>query len=725
MDIMLVGGMSPILRRLSEKLHKEGHRVYLLSGSRDLSVRYEHIFERYDFPYTAAAVEEVFCSVNPDVTVLLGAFDGGFYEKETKQTAVEYIAGLQNVLLSWVALNKGRLIYLSSVEVYGNSFSVPGSEEVRPVPGGTWATALLQIEESCALYRERLNRDTVVLRLDRLCYVPKDKYEAERGLCESKCLSAFRDGTVTYRRNRHYGLTFVGDAVETIYKLIACERHDYGLYNLSSGAACSEEQIVDVLDKLFDGKLEKIDNTLEDRDYVVLSNARIREEFGFSVKFTLEEILQNTLRYMEKHRGRFLDSAHPGRGRWRRMYYRLRAFFGATIPYIENLLLFIPFFMLNNRATESAYFSKIDLYLLYVLLFAVVHGQRQATFSAVLATGGYIFRQMYGKAGIAVVTDYNTYVWVAEIFIMGLVVGYMKDRLNALKEEKEQEEAFLSEQVADITDINDSNLRVKEGLITQVVNYNYSLGTVYDMIERLGEDHPVNILFRALSMVRSVTDCADVSLYLLDEAQNARLFGRTSQKAASLGSMFRLSDCAPLADAVDKGIVYLNRTMESAYPMMAYCVAGREKPDLLLMLWSLPFERMTIDESNRLIVLGRLMQTSARRAKERLVLEDRIGSANGKTAWNAEAFGALAEAYFEAEKNNLAEYSLLAVDSVEAADAEAAVSSALAAGEYFGRGKDGTLYILLASTGKDACTARRQSLAERGIQTVFGRGGTL
>ena len=102
---------------------------------------------------------------------------------------------------------------------------------------------------------------------------------------------------------------------------------------------------------------------------------------------------------------------------------------------------------------------------------------------------------MYNQSGIAVVTDYNTYVWIAEIFILGLVVGYMRDQLVFMKEEKDQEIDFLSERVTDITDINDSNLRVKKGLITQVVNYDYSLGMVYDLIEQLEADHPDQMMY--------------------------------------------------------------------------------------------------------------------------------------------------------------------------------------------------------------------------------------
>ena len=67
MDIMLVGGLSPMTKRLSLKLYKEGHRIYVLSGDRNPSNRYEHAFERYNFSYDSASVEEVFQSVNPDI----------------------------------------------------------------------------------------------------------------------------------------------------------------------------------------------------------------------------------------------------------------------------------------------------------------------------------------------------------------------------------------------------------------------------------------------------------------------------------------------------------------------------------------------------------------------------------------------------------------------------------------------------------------------------------
>ena len=37
-----------------------------------------------------------------------------------------------------------------------------------------------------------------------------------------------------------------------------------------------------------------------------------------------------------------------------------------------------PFFLLNNSLSRSKYFGRIDFYLIYVLLFAILYGQQQA-----------------------------------------------------------------------------------------------------------------------------------------------------------------------------------------------------------------------------------------------------------------------------------------------------------------------------------------------------------
>ena len=58
----------------------------------------------------------------------------------------------------------------------------------------------------------------------------------------------------------------------------------------------------------------------------------------------------------------------------RRLLNKMGWFIKACIPFLENAICFIPFFMLNNRSVGSEYFSRLDFYLFYVLLFAIIYG---------------------------------------------------------------------------------------------------------------------------------------------------------------------------------------------------------------------------------------------------------------------------------------------------------------------------------------------------------------
>ena len=139
-------------------------------------------------------------------------------------------------------------------------------------------------------------------------------------------------------------------------------------------------------------------------------------------------------------------------------------------PYLENLICFIPFFMIHNRAVGSQYFCKAGCVSFVCALFAIVYGQQQAIFSALLATAGYCFRQMYNQSGLEVLMDYSTYIWMAQLFILGMVVGYMRDQIHHIKKDDQEEIGYLHGQLGDMTEINDSNVRMKQIFELQLVN---------------------------------------------------------------------------------------------------------------------------------------------------------------------------------------------------------------------------------------------------------------
>ena len=197
---------------------------------------------------------------------------------------------------------------------------------------------------------------------------------------------------------------------------------------------------------------------------------------------------------------------------------------------MENLVCFIPVFMLNNRTVGSKYFANLDPFLLYVLLFAIVYGQQQATFSAMCAVAGYLFRQMYTRSGFEVLMDYNTYVWIAQLFILGLVVGYMRDQIRTMRMESQELEDHLSRQITDIRDINESNIRVKKVMEQQLIDQRDGIGKIYSITKALDQRMPDEVMFYAVEILTELMGTRDVALYNVVNGDYARIFSAASRR---------------------------------------------------------------------------------------------------------------------------------------------------------------------------------------------------
>ena len=115
MDILLAGGSGRLIDEIIDKFRKEGHRVFVLTGNRYRHASYNKVFEKYYFPYDSDVLGEIFESINPDVILFMGAYDTNFeWGSKGKKSAVNYLAGLANMLLAYYSLRKGRFFYLSS-----------------------------------------------------------------------------------------------------------------------------------------------------------------------------------------------------------------------------------------------------------------------------------------------------------------------------------------------------------------------------------------------------------------------------------------------------------------------------------------------------------------------------------------------------------------------------------------------------------------------------------
>lgn len=705
MNILLIGGAGNLINNLIIKLNKEGHRISLLTGDRFGRGSYQRVFEKYNFVYESDSLKEIFESVQPELTIFMGAYDTNFkwIGEGVEREAVRFSNSLMNILMAYSQYTDGRFLYLSSQEVYGEHYPENIGETEPVTPEGLPAMVWSQGEEMCESYRRSRGKDVIVLRMDRVYGIPEARKDI-KDICSRMCLEALEKKHITVREKHVFSLLYVTDAVEFIHRLAMCKEHRSSLYNLSSMREQTDLSLAEMICQAWGEPLELI-STAGQEDRVILSDAVYESEFGNPFFCEPQDTVKKIVAQMKKKPHAFLYDEEEDHSLKAKLKDRLSWLVKTLIPFVENVVLFIPFFMLNNRTVGSEYFAKLDFFLLYVLLFAIVYGQHQATFSAVLSVAGYCFRQMYERSAFEVMLDANTYVWIAQLFILGLVVGYMRDQIGKLKIESQDEKEFLDRQLSDIQDINSSNVRVKAALETQIVNQSDSVGKIYSITSALDQYSPEEVLFYAAEMLSKLLRSKDVAIYTVSNRAYARLFSSTSTKARQLGSSIQYTNMGELYETLSQRKVFINRKMDENYPLMANAIFDNDEMQMIIMVWGIPWERMTLGQANQLVVISALIQNAVLRANRYLDALEEQRHVAGTQTLKTDAFQALVDAYLTARSRGLTECTLLAVQAEKDDHMNAAslLSGKLRQSDYIGTLEDGGLYTLLANTsGKDA-----------------------
>ena len=724
MNVLLIGGCSSLMNNLIVKFKKEGHRVYLITGNRYSNDPYQRVFEKYNFPYDASCLKEIFESVRPDSTIYLGAFDTNYKWVNEEAEAVAYSSGLMNILMSHSINNFGKFVYLSSDEVFGLGMDHDITEHDEKNAINVKGMVLAQAEEMCESYRTYKGMDIVTLRMDHLFTFPKKRSEV-RDICAQMCLEALENNAITINKDNKFSLLYESDAVQFIFNLVKAKTHIYSLYNVSSRTEINEGELASIIAEHMDAPIAII-NKEGAATRRILSSKLFESEFGNNTICDLNRVIQKITSYMQKNRYIFLNDLDKKPPLYQRILDKAGWFIHAIIPFMENLVAFIPFFMLNNRATGSQYFANLDFYLLYVLLFAIVYGQQQAIFSAVLAVAGYCFRQMYDRTGFEVFLDSNTYVWIAQLFIVGMAVGYLRDQIKKLKKESVDEKDFLSLQLHDIQDINTTNVRVKDALETQIVNQNDSVGKIYKITSTLDQYSPEEVLFYAAEMISSLVKSKDVAIYVVSNSQYARLFSATSEKARTFGNSLRYGELGEMYDAIKNKEVYINRKLDEKYPMMANAIFDDEdRMQIVVMVWTMPWENMTLGQANQLVVISALIKNAVMRSSRYLdALADKR-YVEGTKILAREAFEDLTKAYLNAEKEGLAECVLLRilVDETMYSEVGIKLERLLRESDIMGIYEDDKLYVLLSNTRKEDSRFAIKRIEDNGIACEYVEDG--
>lgn len=714
MNILLIGGAGSFIDQLIRKFKKEGHRVFLLTGDPYKKQDYEHVFEKYRFAYDSVVLGEVIESINPDVTICMGAFDTNYDWREEEREAVAFTSHLMNIFVMHAKLAKKKIILLSSDEVYQESLDDDITEDIKPYSATLKGRTLIQGERLCEDFREHWDMDTIVLRLDHLHGIPKKKEEVQ-SICAKMCLQGMQKGYIEADMTHEFSVLSENDAVEYIYQAVKRDVHKHAVYHLSGDDVISEVAMAGIIEEVLGESTNiVVKNGLNGRK--ILSGERFEQEYGVHTFSDAQQVAKAIALNMKKNKKVFLEETEQTLPWWKRVWNKWKWLLQVLIPFAENLLCFIPFFMLNNRTVGSEYFANLDPYLIYVLLFAIIYGQQQATFSAICAVAGYMFRQMYNRTGFDIMLDYNTYVWIAQLFILGLVIGYMRDQIRSMKIESKELEEHLQAQVADVKEINTSNVRVKGIFEQQLIDHKDSIGKIYNITSKLEQQMPEDVLFDAVEMLKELMHTEDVAIYNVMNKDYARIFSASSERARSLGNSIEYKKLTEIYNVLSEQKVYINKQMDDHYPLMAKAIYEDGEIKMIIMLWGLSWEQMTLGQANFLTISSYLIQNAVLRARRYMNALEEVRYAGESGILSTSAFESLVSSYYRAKDKDLVECTLLKIEQ-SSIQVGKQIQQQLRSSDYVGTMSDGKIYVLLANTSVESAYIVQERIARNGYIT--------
>lgn len=725
MKVLIVGGNSVFISHLIEKFNKEGWEVYHLTGSKNPSHRHAYVFEKYDFLYDSDSIKEIVDSASPDLVLFTGAYDSNLMSSSTRRESMYYMSGLVNVLMASQMRNVPLFVYISSHEVYESSYNAPITELQEMSPVSIRSMLVSQGEQLVMRYGETTNMNTLVLRLDHMYWIPRNRREIGE-IHASLCFKALKDRKVPASEKKIFSSVYISDAIFFIYEIIKKEDRKYNLYNITSSEEENEIEIAHIIKNISHRNIVVKDNTVGLTQKNIMSGDRVREEFNLKTRYDFRERVQHIMEYMDDNRNEFLKRDERVESWLQRTFRKFEKVFYTLLPFIENFIAFIFVFLFNNRTADSEYFRRLDIFLLYVVLFAAFYGKRQAILAAFLSTIGFIFRQSYYRTGVEVLVDYNIYIWMAQLFIVGMGVGHLRDSIKIIGDDKDEEINFLSGQLEDIYDINGSNLKVKNILEDHIISYEDSLGVLQNLTESLEQLNAGEAMFRAADVLAEVLETNDVAIYKISNSDYCRLLVSTTETAQQLGKSLKYSENKYLGECFEQNEVYVNKNLEEKWPVMAYGLKYGNEIKYILMLWNLPFEKMSLHQMNLFKVLGKMIQNTIVRSDQFMeaIAEKRYVSSTN--ILNKEAFEEQIQTYREISSREYAMSTLICVRTPGSIDKlynspnklksyENVLTRGVRETDIIGVGANGYIHILLTNSNEQESQIVIRRFAEQGI----------
>ena len=724
--ILIFGNYNSFILSLISRLDREGHTVFVVTGQEKKNkLKPRGVFQQYNFSYSSENIEFIIENVEADIAIFEGAIDrlGELEHKPSKISS--YISDITNITLCLKGSSIKQLIYVSSLAVFSGNTETIIDENTIPNPRKNIEKTILMGERVCRSYDRERDFKVSVIRLSEVYGSYNDQYLKDN-ICTNICEKVVRNNKIEVCNKKEHNLLYIDDAVDGIYKALEHEGEKYEIYHVAGDEehSITEEGIANILKQSIDDniKIEVICNSeiIPNKRYIVDKMNSLNFSKKYQLQSRIEELYETIKQSMKKQSLLKVDKISI----FAKVFEIDGEIKNRVFPFLENLLFMILLNIFVYFTINMAFHEALDVYLLYAVIISLIYGYSQSIFAIIMSVISKIYIIFTLGVSTLSLPGYYMYIWILEIFTIGILVGYLKEQYKIKYRDMKDENEYLGVQLASIKDINKSNEEIKDLYERRLLNYKDSFGRIYEIVSELDTIEPQGVIFKSIRTIGKVMNTNEVSIYI--QSKNSgffRLMASSCEKPETLRNSIKVSDYSAMFSKIFNGETYVNSNLDPKYPMMANGTYKGGELEAIIMIWSLPFEYNNLYQMNVFGIVCKLIERSLNIGYEYI---ESISKGFNKKADNVidrESFEKIVELYKEGAEDNIASYYLLQVKRdiyMNKDDFNEILKKCVRETDYIGESDEYKMNILLANTSKQESIYVIDRLKNNQVEVIDG-----
>lgn len=706
------------------RLCQENCETFVITGNKvsDESLC-KGILETYNYEYDSEQIPFIIESTKVDVVVFSGAFDSRFTWK-TQGDAVSFISGLYNMLISASRAGVKRFIYLSTTELYQRPEEGLIREASPLKPVGIRLMTIHNGEEIALRYHQLNDMQVVILRCSEiygLIYGRTNEYS----FCTRLSEELLSGSKIEINQKEKHDNIHISDVVELVYQAIYREKpFPHNVYNICSGIGVTEKLIYWMIAQVLglEDVVWQAEDTISDRyEY---SNELAVKELDFEPKYSFEDGILQLIRQQQEHTK--LQAKKKGGERFKHFRRNVGEILGWLFPYIETAAVFFIVQLIIKLFGHAQSLAVIDFYLMYVVLIAIIYGKGHTITALLLSLSGRIYSTEQYTSFKEIAIDYNIYLWLLQLLIIGMGIGFVRDNYKQQIEDNEEEIRYLKAELMEIKEINTSNVRIKQIYENRLVNYKDSFAKIYSIVSKLSDLEPDKIMFEAVGVVAQIMKSNEIAIYSVDKSRNyARLAASSVYNGYRIDKSIDLNATGEIGECIKNRKIYVNRTLDRDKPSMAGGVYHEEVLTNIVLIRDLPFEMTTLYHMNLFSVVLNLIAQALSNANHFIEENHSNRYITGTNILTQKAFFNMVEIKKNGSDIQLADYYILEIVQGDKSLRQLSeiITPALRQKDYMGLDESNRLYLLLSNTNESESQFVKERLFSKGIEIRRGELG--